>query len=274
MRTRTKSKLRAAAALAVIALAAGCTGVPDGVIPPEDMARLMADVHTGEAFIDMNRGQYYTDSMKQTIRQSVYAKHGVTAEEVDSSFGWYGRNIGKYMDVYTRTIEILEHRIIETGNRIAAENALSIAGDSVDVWPNPRFLTFNALQPSSIVTFSFTSDDNWEKGDTYTWRGKFFNNAGEARWSIMTEYTDGMVEFTTRSIPADGWNELVIGTDSTRTVSRLYGYLASSFAEGTSMHVDSMTMVRKRMNPNSYIIPNRANRFANLAEKTDSLAKK
>ncbi len=271
---RTKMKrCSVISVLSLAALACGCSKVPKEVIPPEEMAQLMADVYTGEAYIDMNRGSFYNDSTRQVVQQSVYAKYGVTPEQVDSSFGWYGRNIDKYMDVYDRTIEILEHRLIETGNRIAAENALSIAGDSVDVWPNPRFMTFNAKLPSPVATFSFASDDNWERGDSYTWRAKFFNNNGLSRWSIVAEYDDGEVQFATKNISTDGWSEIVLSTDSTRSVQRLYGYLTASYPDGSSMRIDSMSMVRKRINPHNYFLPNRSFRFPGLGTPADSTKK-
>ena len=132
MMPMTKLKAENAAA-GLLLLTCACSKVPGGVIPPERMAELLADFHTGEAVVDMNRTEFYTDSLRQLYKQSVYARHGVTPEEVDSSFSWYGRHMAEYMDVYDRTIEILDRRLIETGNRIAAEAALSIAGDSVDV---------------------------------------------------------------------------------------------------------------------------------------------
>lgn len=103
------------------------------------------------------------------------------------------------MEVYDKTIEILDHRLIETGNRIAAEAALSIAGDSVDVWPNARFITFNDIMPSRMATFSFSNDENWERGDSYTWRAKFFNNTENLCFTIVAEYTDGTVEIATKT---------------------------------------------------------------------------
>ncbi len=62
-RTRAR-KLKVAAALAVLALSA-CSKVPSGVIAPEEMAQLLADIHTGESVIDMNRMEFSSDSAKQ-----------------------------------------------------------------------------------------------------------------------------------------------------------------------------------------------------------------
>ena len=111
-----------------------CNKVPSEIIQPDEMALLMADVHTSESVIELNWDQFRSDSAKQVLKESVYAAHGVSAEQVDSSLAWYGRNITYYMDVYDNTIAILEKRLIERGNKVAAAAAMSIAGDSVNVW--------------------------------------------------------------------------------------------------------------------------------------------
>ena len=265
----------------VVALVtASCSKVPSSVIQPEEMAQLMADVHTGEAMAEMNRANYPNDSTKQALKQSIYLRHGVTAQQVDSSFAWYGRNITFYMDVYDRTIEILDRRLIETGNRIAAEAALSIAGDSVDVWPNARFLTFNDLMPSRTATFSFSNDENWERGDCYTWRAKFFNNTETLRFTIVAEYTDGTVDMASKSFSGEGWNELVFSSDSTRTANRIFGFIDGLSRPGTMLRADSMEMIRKRVNHENPVGRYNIHTFHNLADtvelknaaQTDSVA--
>lgn len=238
--------------VAATILIMACSKVPSGVLPKEKMAQMLADFHTGEAVVDMNRGEFYNDSLRQLYKQSVYAHHGITAEEADSSFAWYGAHMEEYMAVYDRVIEILEHRSIETGNRIAAEAALSIAGDSVDVWPSARHLVFNALMPTDITTFSFESDENWKKGDNYTWRAKFFNNPEELNWAIAALYNDGSVESVQRAFAGDGWFELSLQTDSTKHVKRLYGYMAAKYRPGASLKADSVEMIRKHSTPDNY----------------------
>lgn len=235
-----------------ILLFTACKKVPSHVIQPDDMASLMADIHTAEAVVEMNRSGFFNDSLKQAMRQSVYLRHGVTSQEVDSSIAWYGRNIKYYMDVYDRTIEILEHRLIESGNRIAADNALSIAGDSVDVWPNPRFISINDRLPSKLVTFNFDRDRNWEKGDNYTWRAKLFNTESVMEWLIGVEYSNGSVEWISQSTEGDGWRYIAIQTDSTRIPTRLFGYLTSINRPGTDLRLDSVELVRKRLNRENY----------------------
>lgn len=235
-------------------LLAACSHVPRHVIQPEAMSQLMADVHTAEAVIDMHRGYYARDSVKQALKQSVYARHNVSAEQVDSSLAWYGRNITRYMDVYDRTIEILEQRLIESGNRVAAEAALSIAGDSVDVWPYARFLAINDRVPTHTVTFAYGRDENWERGDMYVWRAKFFNGGSDnaSRWTIAAEYADGTVEYITQAVGGDGWRELAFYTDSLRDATHLYGLLEAANRPGTTLALDSIEMVRKRVDRENY----------------------
>ena len=234
---------------------AGCKSVPSDIIQPDDMASLMADIHTAEAVVEMNHSSYNNDSLKLTMRQSVYMRHGVTSAQVDSSISWYGRNIKYYMEVYDKTIEMLEHRLIETGNRIAADNALSIAGDSVDVWPSARFISINDRLPSKTITFSFGRDPNWQRGDSYAWRAKFFNADERMEWLMGVEYSDGSVEWHNESPESDGWRELAVQTDSLRQPTRLFGYLAASNRRGTELRIDSLSLIRKRLNPNRYNRP-------------------
>lgn len=243
---------KALSIIAISLLVISCSRVPSHIIQPEKMARLMADVHTGEAVIDLNRNEYLSDSVKQALKQSVYIKHGVSAEQVDSSLAWYGRNITYYMDVYDRTIEILEHRLIESGNRVAAEMALSIAGDSVDIWPYPRYISVYDNLPTKSITFNFARDANRERGDVYIWRAKFFNNSEVIRWGIVAEYSDGTVEYFTQSITGDGNKELSFQSDSLLDATRIYGFLDAANRRGTSLDIDSIELVRKRLDRERY----------------------
>lgn len=268
MSAKSLSKLLCAAAVAVAA--AACHRVPSDVIQPEDMAQLMADVHTGEAVVDMNRREYETDSSKQAFKQSVYMAHGYTQEQVDSSMAWYGRNITRYMDVYDRTIEILEQRLNEMGNRVAAEAAMSASGDSVDVWPYTRHLAISPLSPSGIITFRFEADDNWEPGDVYIWRTKIFNNGTDSDWKLTGLYSDGTVESIYSGIVGDGWREITFRADSTRSLHRITGYLRGDMPQHGALRLDSIALVRKRLDPERYTERYRLRSVAGYA-RPDSL---
>lgn len=228
-----------------------CSKVPSSVIQPEDMAQLMADVHTADAFLDYNRLTFPSDSDRQRVRQSVLAAHGVSQQQLDSAFGWYGRNITFYMDVYDRTIQILETRLTETGNRIAAA-ALSVAGDSVDVWADPRAFTISSRTPTRFISFTFDADQNSAPGDYYIWRAKFINNRNAAHWTIAAHLPDGAIAYNSSSFEGDGWQEISFQTDSTAPPSSFFGYLALAPSDNTQIVIDSIELIRKRINPDTY----------------------
>lgn len=246
-----KKTLLIPAIISIVFLIA-CNGVPSDIVQPEQMSLLMADVHTAEAVIDQNRATFYNDSLRQTFRQSVLRRHNVTGAQFDSSLAWYGRHIDRYITVYDRTIEILERRIDETGSRITADASLSIAGDSVDIWPGARFISIGPLSPTRTVTFAFNRDRNWRRGDLYTWRAKFFNNPGDDEWLIGVDYADGSTEWHTERTGGDGTREIRLQTDSTRHPVRIYGYLSTTPRGTASIRIDSMQMIRRRLNPHLY----------------------
>lgn len=223
-----------------------CSKVPDSVIPPEEMASLIADLNMGEAVVDANRRDFPQEADRAALKEAIYARHGVDGERVDSSLAWYGRNIKVYVEVCDRSIEILEHRMIESGNKLALANALAMSGDSVDVWPFPRFLHLSPRDATRSITFDFRQDDNWEKGDIYTWRAKFANNPGTTTWGIVVEYPDGVSETLHSSFAGEGWQEISFYSDTVDTAARIYGYLTFSSRNSGDTFVDSMGIVRKR----------------------------
>jgi hypothetical protein len=229
-----------------------CNKVPDYVIQPEDMAELLADIHTGESVVEIQRVQFQADSLRKYVKQSIYLKHGVTAEQVDTSFVWYGHHIDKYMDVYDRTIEILEDRLKTAGNLEAEELALSISGDSADVWTQAKHLIFTNNSPSNFITFSIKKDSNWEKGDSYAWRIKATNNSDIMTMQLSVEYQDGSIESNTMSLGTDGWHDIKLLTDSTKDAEHIYGYVQVKVPQQSYVVLDSISLVRNRVNSNDY----------------------
>lgn len=237
---------------------ASCSGVPSGVIPPKKMARLMADVHIGEAVAESNSSTFRNDSMKQLLKQSIYQRNGVTVEEVDSSFSWYGRHIDSYSKVYDMTVEILEAE----SRRLAQEAASNVElrepipfqaeGDSVDVWPLFRSRAFTPRMASDRISFELTSDRYWERGDIYVLRFKTLNGRHPFMVALSGEYRDGNYSYIGSQPSADGWHSLRLSLDPELESSRLSGFIAypadsllDSHCAAVAM-IDSISLIRLR----------------------------
>lgn len=238
----------------VIALLAvtACTGVPDHVVQPDVMAELLADLNVAESAVDMSLGKYPSDSSRQAVKQAVLARYGVSTKMLDTSFMWYGAHIDKLMDIYDRSAEILQERLDKNDALAANMAALSVSGDSVDVWSASRRYMFTPLSSSQSLAFSYDADGNWEKGDDYTWRVKMIGPSSSAMFTLVAAYADGATEVLNTSVSNEGWQETRFFTDSTRTVRRLYGLLKVEPPRGAALYLDSVQLVRKRLDKERY----------------------
>ena len=238
--------------LVVLSAVSACKRVPEHVIPPDDMAELLADRHIAEAVVDYNAQQWRTDSQRMALRDAVYARYGATQADVDTSLDWYGHHLARYMEVYDRTIEILEARVASSDTRLRADQSLTIAGDSVDVWPDSRFFAIGRLSPGRAVSFTLNADENRERGDYYTWRAKFANNQHEATWTVVAEYADSTLEYVAERVNGGGWHEITLQTDSSRTAVRVYGSLLLAHQGRGPQWLDSVSLVRNHLRPDTY----------------------
>lgn len=229
----------------------GCSPAPSGVLDPEDMAQLMADMEIGESVVDAEAGRYRDDSLKMVLRQSVYARHDVTSEEVDSSLAWYGAHLEHYTKVYERVVEILEKRVAESraaGTSQKAQVTVSEDADSVDIWPFERSLRFNGEMPTDFVRFVMNRDRNWEHGDIYTLRFKTYGR-GKVSAAMAAEYVQPGTDYVFAEATSDGWHTVTLPLDSAGNVNRVFGTLGVRPDVGKTLFVDSISLVRMRMKP-------------------------
>lgn len=233
------------------AVCIGCNSVPEHVIPPEDMAQLLADIHKGESVVEANRKDFDSDSAKKAFKQSIYLKHDVTAEQVDTSFVWYGQHIEEYIKVYDRVIEILEADIASV--KVSGDDVqLAVAGDSADAWANVRHRKLSNILSDNHISFVINRDDNWVAGDVYDWKLKLINNRSVMHWTIAVDYTDGTTEYNMAKTATEGWHELRLISDSTKTASRVYGVAYVDLRTNENVYVDSISLVRTRLDAKKY----------------------
>lgn len=251
--TLLRNILIASAASAIIL---SCSSTPSGIIPKEKMARLMADIYTAESVIDQDRQHFSTDSAKKVLKQSIFARHKVTAEQVDTSLKWYGYNMEKYVEVHDRTIELLEQEIAEAKSTAGAGRSSEVApgmspryvvdGDSVDVWPDASWRRFSRRSPSDLTSFTLMTDQHWEKGDIYEFSSRFTSAPGKSELTIVAEYQDGSKEYSTLRRNGDGWRRVRLALDPAKTAHSVYGTLIYYPAGDEEAFADSISLVRTR----------------------------
>lgn len=239
----------------VLVVACACKRTPGYVIKTDEMSALLADMHMAEAVVENDYGSYASDSSRMALKQAVLERHGVTPEQFDTSLVWYGHNIDEYLQVYDGTIELLKARQAAAGS--ASVMAMSIGGDSAEIWPGSRYMALSQRLPSSMVGFDFKNDDNFEPGDIYTFRIKVLDNPGSrVKWAMAANYAEGGLDVLTLNISPqqNGWAEVTFVTDSTLTLDRIRGHFEVETDDNKSgeIWVDSISLVRRRLTPEAY----------------------
>lgn len=235
---------------------AGCRRTPDGVLPPERMAQLLADYHTGEAVADIERRTYDTDSARTVLRASVLHKYGVTEQEFDSSLMWYGKHMDTYAQVYNRVVDILDNRLRDQQARSGAMDNMfgtgaptdqfELDGDSVDVWNGLKRRTVSVGDPNYVIPFRLLSDRTWERGDIYSFAAKVSGSTGFTTFAMAVEYLDGSTDYLTMRSHGNGWKRYLLPTDTLKTPRFIYGVLGYEPQPDEIVVLDSISLFRSR----------------------------
>ena len=243
-------------------LLAGCSKTPDYVIDEDTMVRLMADIHKGEAYAEINSGKFYGDSVKKTLKQSILHKYDVTPEKFDTSLAWYGNHIEIYQEVYQSVMDRLEaedKKLIAEAKKKGAETP-TVAGDSVNLWEMSPVKILSRVYGDSALRFDLKADENFQKGDVFQWN--FKNTVDEMPLHLFmgVDYSDGSSSYYTLE-QEEGWNNIRFQCDSTKQIKRVYGIGSYDGNKNQIIYVDSIQLVRTRIDKSVYYLINRQKNF-------------
>lgn len=255
-----------AAAALLGALLGGCRKQPDGVLSREDMALVVADLHIADGVTALNYSRFPTDSARQALKQSVLLAHGVSQQQLDTSFMWYGAHLDQYMEVCDRVLEILQERQSEIAAGASAQ--IAMAGDSVELWPRASHMVGSPRMLSKVLTFTLDPDTNWRPGDIYTLRYKVINARNRVAARILADYSDGTTTYRDEPGVSQGAASARMQLDSTRTPERVYGYIILDPDKRDYFHIDSISLTRTRAESRQgAFIPRKIFDFGTTAEE-------
>ena len=264
-----------------------CDKTPRGVLSVNDMAELIADLQLADAYIENHSSEFENDSSKLIIKQSVLKKHGITREEYDTSLVWYAHNMDDYIKAHDKAIGLLKERYDKLDNKPGgADEQMLAAGedqqngpthnvapgtvptpmpgrhhkqlgtdvknDTVDLWQGRRTYTLTSGAKRGFITFDLPPDANKRSGDRYQLGYKLYRGASEFKVSLSVDYTDGSTAQIARGTNSDGWVTIDLQTDTARKVRRIYGYVSYDVKRGHVAYVDSLSLMRTRMNASNY----------------------
>lgn len=251
------------ALLAAVALTA-CDKAPSGVVKESKMAPLIADLAIAEAYADNHNDQYVNDSARIALKQAVFEKHNITQQQYDKSLDWYAQNMETYIKVCDKAIQILQKQrqdidpnatppaSTHTAENPAPHQTYTAQGDTANVWNLPKsFLITQGLQNGQI-NFKLTPDPQHRTGDKYTLQLYQINAAAHLSVTLAADYSDQTTSITQQHINSSGWNTVTLQTDTTRTLTRVYGSINYHLRQRSVCLIDSITLLRTHLDKATY----------------------
>lgn len=143
---------------------------PKGFIEPTKMEEVLYDYHLG---LSMSTNLPYTENYKkESFRNYIFAKHGVTAAQFDSSMVWYTRHSKQMTDIYTNLTTRFKDQRTNLQDLIALRDNTfksSLVGDTVDIWQGSSLHWLTDYPLTNKVLFEMKADSNFQIKDEFLW---------------------------------------------------------------------------------------------------------
>ena len=238
-----------AAALGIL-VSSACSRRPKEVLSDEQTAALLADLHIADSYGTFNAGGQTdisvadNDSLRKILRQSVLSAHGVTEAQLDTTLGWYGHNLDKYEEMYEKVPEYIDEKKL----MLAEKNAKS--GKSTSLWPyGNRQRIATGKNRATLVPFEINGN-NIPKGGKLMWDAKAINMFEPVDMFLAAEYADGSFNYVQRTLIGGGRQSVTLQSDSSRKVSKVWGYLRVK--QPQTLILDSISMKAAPLNTTTY----------------------
>ena len=276
-------RLRSTAILPMLLLflLLSCGKTPNGVMSQNKMADLIVDMQLAEAYMESHSADFPNDSSKLVVKQSIFKKHGITPQDYDSSLVWYTHNMEDYVKAYDKAVAKLKNRYDKLDNHNLSKTDVDdmpgmpsrdatprsntprglknlgkqdggATGDTTDLWQGTRCYMLNQGAHQGFITFNFPHEPQYQQGDRYQLAYKLYQGGNKFKVCLNVDYTNGSTAQISRASNIEGWVTIDLQSDSTLQVRRMYGYISYDISPGHIAYVDSLALIRTRLNPGNY----------------------
>lgn len=219
-----------------------CSDRPSGVLKEDKMVKLLADMQLAEAYENNNPSP---SQEKLELGQQILEYNGISAEELDTTLAWYGRNIDEYSELFDKVDkEILKRKKKYTIN---PSSELKV---SDNLWPYSTHLQISPLSGYESFMFSLP-DPDIEKGEVVKLSFSLPNPAN-LKGTFGVEYSDGYGESSVSTFTNKRSVEIELQTDSSKKVSRLFGFMTLKDVNSLPLYIDSISIKTEELDTLSY----------------------
>ena len=186
-------------AIACVSLFAACTNKrPSDVLSPPKLEAILYDYHIAQSMVsDLPSSERYK---KDLYFDYVYAKHGITVAQLDSSLVYYARHPKELSVMYTELSDRVERdiqRIKDLDVPLVQYKPVPVEGDSADLWFDAQLVRMSPSVVNNRFSTVVPYDTNFKAKDSFEWSGEvlFVNPMPDSlyryvRLELMVEYAN------------------------------------------------------------------------------------
>lgn len=234
----------------------GCGNkIPDDIIQPAAMENLLYDYHIASTM--GNELPYQENYKKNAYSAYVFKKHQVTEAEFDSSMVWYSRHGDELSAIYDNLKKRLEtdsERMKQLAARQTGEIAVSMSGDTVDIWQDRPLCWLTSSPYTNKILFELKADTSFKPKDMLTFEAEFTflprkQKTGDAVIGLKVTFDNDSVQGLTRVISSSGRQRLFLRPDSAFEYKNISGfvYYTGKAGEKGNLLLNDIRLVRTRL---------------------------
>lgn len=229
-----------------------CSDRPSNVLDEDDMVDLMVDMELAEAYYEQDSRSSSADDRIE-FGKRVLQKHGVSAETLDTTLAWYGRNLDEYTELFAKVDKKIEKR---------KKKLMEVPGQEerpkseTDLWIFSSHIMLSELSGQNLYSFSIPNVD-LNKGDKLKFSFYLPNSVG-LKTTLGVEYADGFGEAEVNNSTSGKSIEMELQTDTAREVKRVFGWLNLKESTNYPVFIDSLALKTMQMDSATYMSSRRS----------------
>ena len=241
--------------LSIVFISVSCgKQIPGDIIQPSDMEELLYDYHLA---LTMGDDLSYSERYKrESYKNYVFNKHGVTEAEFDSSMVWYTRNGKVLTDIYKnlqKRYEMAEEQMRSELNKRSGQISVSLSGDSVDVWSDRNLYWLTSSPLTNRLMFDLKADTTFHKNDILVLEAdyrflSYVKNSAKAVVAMNITFKNDSTLGISKVIEKSGKEQLVLKPDSAFDYKGVNGFIYFSNPDSSevSVLINNIRLVRYR----------------------------
>ncbi len=143
--------------------------IPNGVISPSRMEKILYDIHMADA-VALNENYDFEKLAEKRFnyKEAVFRKYNITSEEFDNSMKYYYRHSDQLQDIYERMANRFTDDIKSLGgDDYEFEREYAANSDTANVWTLARNKVMYPLSLNNRIVHSIKTDTTHYAGDNY-----------------------------------------------------------------------------------------------------------